>query len=185
MFAFLYNNVYANNVESEKIDSLSEVTIVGYYRHGIDTGSLLNSETLKKENHGQEPSFVFAKMPSVFAYNDAGTNFGYSYFRVRGMGQERMNVTLDGMPWNEAEDFGCYFSNSPDLMSSMHSIKVERGASVTNNGTAAYAANVTLESVDLKNDTNSYVEGGAGSFNTYRMTTVYNMGLKKNWGTSY
>ena len=65
MFAFLYNNVYANNVESEKIDSLSEVTMVGYYRHGIDTGSLLNSETLKKENHGQEPSFVFAKMPVI------------------------------------------------------------------------------------------------------------------------
>lgn len=162
--------------------NLKDVTVVGLYRTQINTGALLTANEIKEQNHGQEPSFVFAKMPSIYAYNDAGTNFGYSYFRLRGMSQERMNVTLDGMPWNEAEDFGCYFSNSPDLMSSMHSIKVERGASVTNNGTAAYAGNVTLESVNLKTDTLSYVDMGAGSFNSYRITGVYNMGIKKNWG---
>ena len=162
--------------------SLSEMTVVGLYRNKVNTGSLLNSEQIKKDNYGEEPSFVFAKLPSIFAYNDAGTNFGYSYFRIRGMGQERMNVTLDGMPWNEAEDFGCYFSNSPDLMASMHSIKVERGASVTNNGTAAYAGNVSLESVNLKTDTISYFDMGYGSFNTARITGVYNSGVKNHWG---
>ena len=93
-----------------------------------------------------------------------------------------MNVTLDGMPWNEAEDFGCYFSNSPDLMSSLHSIKVEKGASVTNNGTAAYAGNVSLESVDLRKDTDSWFDLGYGSFNSSRVSGVYNMGLKNHWG---
>lgn len=178
--ACIYNIVYA--VNPTDTTNLKEVSVVGLYRNKVNTGSLLKLDEIKTSNYGQEPSFVFAKMPSVVAYNDAGTNFGYSYFRIRGMDQARMNVTLDGMPWNESEDFGCYFSNSPDLMSSMHSIKVERGASVTNNGTAAYAGNVSLESANLQTDTLSYVDMGAGSFNTYRITGVYNMGIKKNWG---
>lgn len=173
-------SVVAENVTDTT--ELKSVEVVALYRNSVNTGSLLKHNEIQKQNHGQEPSFVFAKMPSIYAYNDAATNFGYSYFRIRGMSQERMNVTLDGMPWNEAEDFGCYFSNSPDLMASMHSIKVERGASVTNNGTAAYAGNVTLESVNLKTDTVSYMDMGAGSFNTYRMTGVYNMGIKNGWG---
>lgn len=161
---------------------LQEISVSGLYRNKINTGSLIQVDQIKTDNHGQEPSFVFQKMPNIFAYNDNGTQFGYSYFRLRGMGQERMNVTLDGMPWNEAEDFGCYFSNLPDMMASMNSIKVERGASVTTNGTAAYAGNISFETVDLKNDTTSYVDLGAGNFNTYRMTAVYNKGVKNGWG---
>lgn len=168
----------------ERKDSvtLDEVTVTALYRNNVNTGSLITTKQLREVNHGQGPDYVLSTLPNIYAYNDNGTRMGYSYFRIRGMGQERMNVTIDGMPWNEAEDFGCYFSNSPDLMSSMHSIKVEKGASVTNNGTAAYAGNVTLESVNLKTDTTSYVDLGAGSFSTFRTTAVYNMGIKKGWG---
>lgn len=162
--------------------TLPDVNIVSFYRTSTNIGATLEPKKLIELNHGQEPSFILQQMPSIYAYNDNGTNMGYSYFRLRGMGQERMNVTLDGMPWNEAEDFGCYFSNSPDLMSSMHSIKVERGASITNNGTAAYAGNVSLESVNLKTDTTSYIDFGAGSFGSARATVVYNQGIKNGWG---
>lgn len=162
--------------------SLDEVSVTSLYRNNITTGSVINQVALQSVNHGQGPDYVFATMPNIYAYNDNGTHMGYTYFRIRGMGQERMNVTLDGMPWNEAEDFGCYFSNSPDLMSSMHSIKVERGASITNNGTAAYAGNVSLESANLETDTDSYAEIAGGSFNSYRTTLVYNMGRVNDWG---
>lgn len=173
-------NMYAESV-SDTV-KLKEVTVTSLFRNNVQTGSMINTSTIKSLNHGQGTDYVLQRLPNIYAYNDNGTQMGYCYFRMRGMGQERMNVTLDGMPWNEAEDFGCYFSNSPDLMSSMHTIKVEKGASVTNNGTAAYAGNVSLESVDLKEDTDSYFDLGYGSFNSSRITGVYNMGQKGHWG---
>lgn len=169
-----------NDTTIEK--TLKEVSIVFSYRVKSDNGSLVTKESIEKENNGKEPCFIFAKMPSIFAYGDNGSEFGYGYMRIRGLDQTHTNVTLDGMPWNEAEDFGCYFANSPDLMSSMHSIKVERGASVAGNGTAAFAGNISLESVDLKKDTTSSVYLGFGSFNSRKASMVYNMGVKKGWG---
>lgn len=177
------SSIFAEEVVSnDTIHSLDEVSVVSVYRNKINVGSLISNTELQKVNVGQGPDYVFNRLPSIFAYNDNGTNMGYTYYRMRGMGQERINVTLDGMPWNEAEDFGCYFSNCQDLMSSMHSIKVERGASVTSNGTAAYAGNISLESVNLKTDTLSYLDFGYGSFNAFRTSAVYNSGVKNGWG---
>ena len=96
-------------------------------------------------------------MPSIYSTNDNGTEFGYGYFRIRGLDQTRINVTLDGCPWNEAEDYGSYFANSPDLMSSMHSIKVDKGTSSSYNGIAGVAGGISLESVNLYRDTTSYL----------------------------
>lgn len=168
--------------DSIKVINLDEINIVSTYRNNISLGSKLNKEDLSKINIGQEPCFAFKTMPSIFSYCDNGSDFGYGSMRIRGLDKTRINVTLDGMPWNEAEDFGCYFANSPDLMSSMHSIKVERGSSVTANGTSAYAGNISLESINLKTDTTSSVYVGYGSFNSRRISIVYNNGVKNKFG---
>ena len=157
--------------------NLAEVTVTSLYRNNVNVGYLIDNKTLVSENYGQEPSHLFAKMPNIFSMNDNGTEFGYGYFRIRGLDQTRINVTLDGMPWNESEDYGTYFANSPDLLSSMHSVKVERGSSATNNGTASSGGSINLESVNLLSDTSSYAYVGAGSFNTYKTSLVYNSGL--------
>lgn len=169
-------NVVENTVVNDSIN-LDEVTITSLYRNNVNISYLIDNQTLINENYGQEPSHVFASMPSVFSMNDNGTMFGYGYFRIRGLDQTRINVTLDGMPWNESEDYGLYFANSPDLMSSMHSIKVERGSSATNNGTASSGGSVNLESIDLLNDKTSYAYVGGGSYNTYKTSVIYNSGL--------
>ena len=157
--------------------SINEVTVTSLYRNNVNVGYLISTQTLINENHGQEPSNLFKYMPNIFAMSDNGTDFGYGYFRIRGLDQTRINVTLDGMPWNEAEDYGTYFANSPDLMSSLHTIKVERGTSSSNNGTASSGGSINLESVNLLNDTESYGYVGTGSFNTYKTSVVYNSGL--------
>lgn len=86
--------------------SINEVTVVSFYRNSIDTGSVIEKDDLISDNYGQEPSHLFTEMPSTFSLSDNGTDFGYGYFRIRGLDQTRINVTLDGCPWNEAEDFG-------------------------------------------------------------------------------
>lgn len=160
--------------------TLKEVTVTSLYRNNVNVGYLLDNQTLVSENYGQEPSHLFASMPNIFSMSDNGTEFGYGYFRIRGLDQQRINVTLDGMPWNEAEDYGTYFANSPDLLSSLHSIKVERGSSSTNNGTASSGGSINMESVNLLQDTTSYAYVGGGSFKTYKTSLVYNSGLIGN-----
>ena len=169
-------NVVENTVVNDSIN-LDEVTVTSLYRNNVNVGYLIDNKTLISENYGQEPSHLFATMPNIFSMNDNGTEFGYGYFRIRGLDQTRINVTLEGMPWNESEDYGTYFANSPDLMSSMHSIKVERGTNSMNNGTASSGGSINIESVDLLNDTTSYAYVGGGSFNTYKTSLIYNSGL--------
>ena len=161
--------------------ALDEVSVVSFYRVNLRTGTTLSRDDITIQNKGQEPSFIMARMPSVFAYSDTGNEYGYSYFRMRGMDQTRINITLDGMPLNDGEDMGVYFSNFPDLLSSMHSIKVENGASIANNGAAGYAGSVNFESINLERDTTSSAYAGYGSFNTLKVGAEYNTGRKGNF----
>lgn len=164
-------------LDTTKTIQLDEVSVTSFYQtQNVESANELEPKTLVKLNTGQEPSFLFKKFPSIIAFSDNGTEYGYGYFRIRGLDQTRINATLDGMPWNEAEDFGIYFANSPDLMSSMHSIKVERGAISSNNGIAGYAGGVALESSNLLRDTLSYGYMGYGSYDTWRTSVVYNSG---------
>lgn len=158
--------------------NLEEVSVVSFYRTDAKVGNVVNRESLLKFNKGQEPSFMLSNRPSVFAYSDTGNEYGYAYFRMRGMDQTRVNMTMDGMPLNEGEDMGVYFSNYPDMIASMRSVKVESGAGISGNGVAGYAGTIDFESVNLKHDTISSVYAGYGSFNTFKSSVEYNSGLK-------
>lgn len=70
---------------ADEIEALDGVSIVSFYRNDVNVGSLLTHDNLVLENHGQEPSHIFKKMPNIFSMNDNGTDFGYGYFRIRGL----------------------------------------------------------------------------------------------------
>ena len=161
---------------------LDEITVSSFYSQSLSVANVIDTEELVSSNYGQEPSNYFTKMPSIISINDNGTEFGYGYFRIRGLDQTRINVTLDGCPWNEAEDYGSYFANSPDLMSSMHSIKVEKGSSSSYNGIAGVAGGIALESVNLYKDTTSYFYAGSGSFGTWKTSLVHTASNPNGWG---
>ena len=164
---------------------LNEISVISFYRTDAKVGTIVSRESLLKHNKGQEPSFILSSRPSIFAYSDTGNEYGYAYFRMRGMDQTRVNMTLDGMPLNEGEDMGVYFSNYPDVIASMHSIKIESGAGITGNGVAGYAGTIDLESVNLKRDTVSSVYAGCGSFNTFKSCMEYNSGIKGKWAVHF
>ena len=187
IFVFLIGILFSVQAFSQVNDTiknltLDEVTVTSMYRSNTTDMDELKADVINHINVGQEPSHMFKTMPSIYARSDNGTEFGYGYYYIRGLDQTRINVTLDGMPWNEGEDFGTYFANSPDLMASMHSAKVERGTSSKTNGVSAAAGNVNLESVNLRQDTISYAQGMYGGDDTYKASVVYNMGLKKGFG---
>lgn len=167
--------------DSITCNELEEINVVSFYRNVGKVGNIIDREGLLNINKGQEPSFILSEQPSVFAYSDTGNEYGYSYFRIRGMDQTRVNMTMDGMPLNEGEDMGVYFSNYPDMIASMHSVKIESGAGISGNGVAGYAGTIDFESVNLKRDTVSSVYVGYGSFNTFKSSVEYNSGFKNKW----
>lgn len=168
-------------VDTVKIYNLDEVSVVSFY-HGNNKLTEYSKSELIKNNYGQEPSNILVKIPSIISLNDNGTEFGYGYFRIRGLDQTRINVMLDGCPWNEAEDFGSYFANSPDLMSSMENISVYKGTNSNSNGIAGSAGSISLESINIWDDNESYLHLGLGSYGTYKTSIVYNMEPKNKWG---
>ena len=127
---------------------------------------------------GQEMPILLARLPSITATSDAGSEAGYSYFRLRGLDQTRVNVTLDGVPLNEPEDQGVYFSNFPDFANSVRSVQVQRGVGTSSYGSASYAGAVNFESVALA----AARPGGelqmtAGSYGLRRASLEYHSGL--------
>lgn len=138
----------------------------------------IDMKILQEKNTGQEPSFLLSETPSVTAYSDAGNQQGYSYYRLRGMDQTRINTTLDGMPLNEPEDQGAYFSNYPDILNSISRIQIQRGVGTSKNGAASYAGSVQLFSPDLSDSASTTIGAGYGSYNSFRVFGEYKSGLK-------
>jgi iron complex outermembrane receptor protein len=140
----------------------------------------INSKDLKTKSIGQEPSFLLSETPSITNYSDAGNSQGYSYYRLRGIDQTRINMTLDGVPLNEPEDQGAYFSNYPDILNSVSKIQIQRGVGTSKNGVASYGGSIQLFSPNLYDSTKTTFGFGYGSFNSLRAFGEYNSGLKKH-----
>jgi iron complex outermembrane receptor protein len=147
------------------------VVIYGPYSAGQDypfSYTDLRLEQIEEQNYGQEPSFLLSSTPSVTVYSDAGSYQGYSYFRMRGIDQTRINMSLNGVPLNEPEDQGAYFSNYPDFLNSINSIQIQRGVGTSKNGTAAYAGSMQFYGPSFYDSTYKEIGLGYGSYNSYR-----------------
>ncbi len=146
----------------------------------------LSQREIESGYAGQEMPLILATLPSITATSDAGSESGYSYFRLRGLDQTRINITLDGIPLNEPEDQGLYFSNFADFANSIRSVQVQRGVGTSSYGTASYAGAVNFESIPLA----ASIRGGeawltGGSYETGRAALEYQTGLRPGGVAAY
>jgi iron complex outermembrane recepter protein len=140
--------------------------------------AVLDAPELDRRYFGQELPLLLTSTPSVTAYADAGSFSGYSYMRLRGIDQSRINITLDGIPLNDPEDHFVYFSNFPDLANSLRSVELQRGVGASSNGVASYAGSLTMESVSLASARRGgEVQLERGSFDSERGSVEYATGL--------
>lgn len=99
---------------------------------------------------GQDvPMLLMQAAPSMTAHTETGTQWGYSYLRLRGLDQTRINITIDGVPLNDPEDQVLYFANLADLMSNVQSVQVQRGVGTSTAGTASYAGSINFETMPV------------------------------------
>ncbi len=142
------------------------------------TRATIDEAELDRRYFGQELPLLLTTAPSVTAYSDAGSFSGYSYMRLRGIDQTRINITLDGIPLNDPEDHFVYFSNFPDLTNSLQSVELQRGVGASSNGVASYAGSLMMESVSLAGgQRGGEVQLERGSFDSNRGSLEYATGL--------
>ena len=137
----------------------------------------VSREQLQARNFGQDLPYLLDQTPSVVTTSDAGAGVGYTALRIRGTDGTRINVTLNGVPVNEAESHGVFFVDLPDLASSIQSIQVQRGAGPSTNGAGAFGASLNVETLGLKSKAYAEVNNSAGSFGTWKSTVAAGTGL--------
>lgn len=144
------------------------------------TKTNLNKQTIEKMNTGVDLPFILNQTPSVVVNSDAGNGIGYTGIRIRGTDATRINMTLNGIPYNDAESQGLFFVNLPDFASSVNSIQIQRGVGTSSNGAGAFGATLNLSTNEFNEKAYAEVNNGFGSFNSWRHTVKAGTGLLNN-----
>lgn len=137
----------------------------------------LEKTEIRNNNLGQDIPYLLGLTPSFVATSDAGTGIGYTNFRIRGTDMNRINVTVNGIPMNDAESHGTWWVDIPDLASSTDNIQVQRGVGTSTNGAAAFGATINLQTSAINKDASAEFSSSAGSFGTMKNTVGVSSGL--------
>ena len=165
--------------QSEKIRELNEV-VVSSTRANQKMGMTFTNvyqKDLKKNNLGQDLPFLLNQLPSVVVSSDAGAGVGYTGIRIRGTDPTRINVTLNGVPYNDSESQGTYWVNMPDFASSAQSIQVQRGVGTSTNGAGAFGASININTLSYQQEAYGETNFTFGSFNTLKTNVLASTGL--------
>ena len=147
------------------------------------TKTNLSKKEIEKLNLGQDIPFLLNQTPSAVVSSDAGAGIGYTGIRIRGTDATRINVTLNGIPYNDAESQGTFFVNLPDFTSSVNNIQVQRGVGTSSNGGTAFGATINLSTNEVNTQAYGELNNSAGSFNTWKHTVKAGTGLINNHWT--
>ncbi|SFC64792.1 iron complex outermembrane recepter protein [Flexibacter flexilis DSM 6793] len=140
----------------------------------------LSEKDIKAQNLGQDLPYLANFTPSVVVTSDAGAGVGYTGIRIRGNDIARTNITLNGIPVNEAESHVAYFVDLPDLASSVDNIQIQRGLGTSTNGAGAFGSSMNIQTTTLQRDAYAEANNTYGSFNTWKHTARFGTGLLNN-----
>ena len=164
--------------DSAKIDilllpnvELNEVNVLGTWAQKDDPIAQINltEKDVEALNTGRDLPYVLQDVAGVVSFSDAGNGIGYTNMRVRGSDITRINVTVNGIPMNDAESHGVFWVNTPDLMSSTNAIQLQKGVGTSTNGSGAFGASLGLSTLGA-GEKGGRITLGAGSYGTQRAT---------------
>ncbi len=144
------------------------------------THSNVTKEELEKRNLGQDIPILLNYLPSVVTSTDAGAGVGYTYIRVRGSDASRVNITINGIPYNDAESQGTFWVNMPDFASSVQSLQLQRGVGTSTNGSGAFGASLNILTESISKVAYAEINTSGGSYNTQKYNVKFGTGLLNN-----
>ena len=140
------------------------------------THSNVTKEELEKRNLGQDIPILLNYLPSVVTTSDAGAGVGYTGIRVRGSDATRVNITINGIPYNDAESQGTFWVNMPDFTSSTESMQLQRGVGTSTNGSGAFGASLNLLTDGISEDAFGEISNSFGSYKTRKHSVKFSTG---------
>ena len=169
--------------DSTQVEALQEVVVKGVRAQKNAPYAIAN---IKKQQlnefskTGKELPFLFSQTPGVLAWSENGLGTGTTYMRIRGAGDSRINVTLDGVPLNSPEDQCVFWANMNSYGSLLGSVQIQRGVGTSTNGDGAFGGTVALSSATPLQTPSLEVSGSYGSFNTFNIGGKFSTGLLWN-----
>lgn len=140
----------------------------------------LSKKQIQQQNFGQDVPYLLSLTPSVVTTSDAGAGVGYTGIRIRGVDATRINVTINGIPLNDAEEQAVYWVDIPDLASSIESMQIQRGVGTSTNGAGAFGGSINIQTNGIVPDPYGDVSASYGTFNTQKYNVKVGTGLMKN-----
>lgn len=169
--------------DSLKMERLQEVVVSGVRTQKnapYATTNIKRQELASFSTTGQELPFLFARTPGVLAWSENGMGTGTTYMRIRGAGDSRINVTLDGVPLNSPEDQCVFWANMNSYASLLGSVQIQRGVGTSTNGDGAFGGTVALASKAPSTRPSAEVSASLGSYSTYNLGGSFSTGLMGN-----
>ena len=168
--------------DSMRVVNLQEVQVVSTRATAKTPVAFTNigKAELKKVNFGQDIPYLLSMTPSTLTTSDAGAGIGYTTLRVRGTDGTRINITVNGIPMNDAESHNLFWVNMPDFSSSVKDMQVQRGAGTSTNGAGAFGASVNMQTEGISMQPYAEINASYGSFNAHKETVKFGTGLLKD-----
>jgi len=165
--------------DSTKIQTLDEVLVqsIRVKPNAPITHSNISKKELQRRNLGQDIPILLNYLPSVVSSSDAGAGVGYTYLRVRGSDATRVNVTINGIPYNDAESQGTFWVNLGDFASSVENIQLQRGVGTSTNGSAAFGASLNILTDAISQNAGGQISNSFGSYGTRKHSLKFTTGL--------
>lgn len=173
--------VHAQTSKQDSVRHLEGITIE-YTPPTVRTSANITTMSIKqiqKQQGNGSINNLLEWIPSMVTTSDAGTGIGYTYMRIRGIDQTRINVTLNGVTINDAESQGSWLVNLPDLGSYLEEVQVQSGANTTP-GAISYGARIDFITREIPAKPFAEVKSAYGSFNTFHNTISAGTGLLNN-----
>ena len=185
--------IFAQDVNNSKdLDSLTsilnleEVTVSGIKAKNDTPVSFVNlsKENIEKTNLAQDIPILLKNTPSVVTHSDAGAGIGYSSIRIRGSDQTRVNVTINGIPYNDSESMQVYWVDLPDFASSIENIQIQRGVGTSTNGPGAFGGSINIQTNSASENPFFEINNTLGSFGTVKNSVGFSTGFIDNFELS-
>ncbi len=162
-----------------KIENLEEVLVLSVrVKNNIPIAyNNISKKEISNRNLGQDLPILLNFLPNVVTTSDAGAGIGYTGIRIRGINSQSTNVTINGIPFNDAESLGTFWVDLPDFSSSVENLQVQRGIGTSVNGSSAFGASINILTDKISNDPYFENSNSIGSYNTLKNTFRFSTGL--------
>ena len=182
LFLFLFSFVNTISAQSDTASNRLGTVVIQATRTGANSPvphTNISAENIARSYHAQDVPYLLTGVPSAVETSDAGSGIGYTGLRIRGSDPTRVNVTINGVPLNDAESQGVFWVDLPDLAASAAEIQVQRGVGASTNGAGAFGATVNVDLSKVAPDPYAVLTASSGSFATSKYAAQFGTGLMR------